>query len=1420
MQSRKSPFVNRKSQEGIALVITLILLSVTLVMAIAFLAISRRERGSVTTTEDTATAKFAADAALSSAEARIVSQILTTTNPYVFSLAVSTNYVNRNGFTNGSLNLENVNYDYYAPPGNGPLSAQDLQFNIANLYYDPRPPVYYSNDFRFYLDLNRNGLYDTNGWVTNKDNFGNGLGITSLEVGDPEWVGILEHPDQPHGPNNRFIARYCFIAVPANSLDLNYIHNQALSPFDSGNGLSLSDDDYLRNQNVGTWEINLAAFLTDLNTNIWDPQNPSGNEYQYLRPTGFPNAGVAFNDAFVLLTNRYAGSYPSQPSIQNLFGANADNALLNNGIDAYTRGLPQTTFDQNYNDSAFINNYWVGAENTNNFFTPDDLFNTNATVGFGIRLQNAGVNTVTAGGATGTAVSTYDRYTFYRMLSQLGTDTQPASGKVNLNYKNAQVTYDTADQVAYGAAAGSVALNITMVPNLETNFQNWNPQDFFTVAANQMLHAYTTEWFEAYPSNYVQTYYGITGYSYTNLNGLNVTNIQYLGQTNQIPSFGITNIPVYVNGAFVYSPAVNRILQLAANIYDASTSTSTVIDSNYPSVFRPIFDRVVERNSFLGGELFTNIYIRGYQYVQEPLPISEEPVLLAPPIELTALPVTRVAGFHTYSTNNVWGIPWIVGAKKGLPNFNGFELDNTFFIERELQFTRSDNTPGSTTRTFTTNQMYLMGVSNAFAMDDWNSYANPYNNKITVYAQDNLAVGMTNSAGFSIVNQFATNAGPAGNPGLAIQPWPAQLFTLPFGTNVTLIQNLSFFPSPPSTNGIYLYYANPNPVTYGGITFAGPCFIPSSLDPANYMDSGTPPLPQFGLMATNHLQAYMLETDLSGNVHILDYVQLGSMVSALNVNAAISDADENGLWSTNPYSSSTTPWGVVNQYNTSGIGGNVPGEDADGGGAGGTWATTPVPGLGGNFSVPAQQAFFSAFFSSANVAPYGGSFVTNIQLSIQAPFTPMREILQRYVFQANDPLVHYLSSDLNDIGDDTTNRVAISTVQTNGIKTIGMLSDRYLPWGALNPGALPTPTPVNQLRPAIIYFGNPPQAVSLDQNQFSFAYRDPLVWSPDNWDFPTNKYPNVGWLGRVHRGTPWQSVYLKSTNIWSLSGTANGTVNQGPATWEAWTGDLNADDAFNEIPAQDRLLFDIFTAAPDDDATRGQVSVNIGADDPDNMLAGLASWSALLSGTIAFATNNVNDNVLNYSPGYQSPSSVWQQGAPYFTVMTNQPMGAPPYPVTNSPMWQIVDGINSTRTNFADIDGLHGVFEHVGDILATPELSDAMPLLASGDASQLQYGVSDEMYEWLPQQMLGLMTVSGPPQNPPRYVVYCYGQTLKPAPDGIVTSGQFAGLCTNYQVQAESAERVVIQVVNSPTPANPNAAPHVVVQQYNALPPD
>src|SRR5208282_430230 len=236
--NRQSPIVNRQSKEGVALVITLILLSVVTFMAIAFLALSRRERSAVATVTDTASARLAADAALASAEAQVIANVLATTNPYNFSLLVSTNYINPEGYIPAlGINPTNVNY-IYAANGN-PLNSGDLLSNLANLFYSPRPPVFIptnsagANDFRFYLDLNRNGRDDPNGWVTNYGNAGNVLydasgNATSFQVGDPEWIGVLERPDAPYGPNNKFIARYAFIAVPVgNTLDLNAIHNQA-----------------------------------------------------------------------------------------------------------------------------------------------------------------------------------------------------------------------------------------------------------------------------------------------------------------------------------------------------------------------------------------------------------------------------------------------------------------------------------------------------------------------------------------------------------------------------------------------------------------------------------------------------------------------------------------------------------------------------------------------------------------------------------------------------------------------------------------------------------------------------------------------------------------------------------------------------------------------------------------------------------------------------------------------------------------------------------------------------------------------------------------------------------------------------------------------------------------------------------------
>ena len=69
--------------------------------------------------------------------------------------------------------------------------------------------------------------------------------------------------------------------------------------------MRVGNDGFLRNQGVGSWEINLAAFLTDLNTNEWDPITVSLTSYNYLAT---PNRGAGFEDSLALLKYRYGVS--------------------------------------------------------------------------------------------------------------------------------------------------------------------------------------------------------------------------------------------------------------------------------------------------------------------------------------------------------------------------------------------------------------------------------------------------------------------------------------------------------------------------------------------------------------------------------------------------------------------------------------------------------------------------------------------------------------------------------------------------------------------------------------------------------------------------------------------------------------------------------------------------------------------------------------------------------------------------------------------------------------------------------------------------------------------------------------------------------------------------------------------------------
>jgi len=93
---------------------------------------------------------------------------------------------------------------------------------------------------------------------------------------------------------------------------------------------------------------------------------------------------------------------------------------------------------------------------------------------------------------------------------------------------------------------------------------------------------------------------------------------------------------------------------------------------------------------------------------------------------------------------------------------------------------------------------------------------------------------------------------------------------------------------------------------------------------------------------------------------------------------------------------------------------------------------------------------------------------------------------------------------------------------------------------------------------------------------------------------------------------------------------------------------------------------------------------------------------------------------------------------------------------------------------------------------------------------QQQQALNDAAIERIPQQILGLLRLD----QTPRFVIYSYGQALKPAEHSIVTSGPYFGLCTNYQVTAEVATRAVVRIEGAPT------NPRVVIENYNVLPPE
>jgi hypothetical protein len=166
---------------------------------------------------------------------------------------------------------------------------------------------------------------------------------------------------------------------------------------------------------------------------------------------------------------------------------------------------------------------------------------------------------------------------------------------------------------------------------------------------------------------------------------------------------------------------------------------------------------------------------------------------------------------------------------------------------------------------------------------------------------------------------------------------------------------------------------------------------------------------------------------------------------------------------------------------------------------------------------------------------------------------------------------------------------------------------------------------------------------------------------------------------------------------------------------------------------------------------------------------------------------------------------------------------------------QIVNSINHARTNQFDIirnpdpnanrnmpyvpilrtntlaNRRADVFRTMGEIVSAPGLSVQSPFLNRSGA-QVQAVWTDKAVEYIPQQILSLVQ-----RDEPRFVVYSFGQSLKPAPRSLTTDPSFYHMCTNYQITGEVITKTTFRVEGQPR--NPQNPLRPVVEKYEILPP-
>jgi hypothetical protein len=704
------------------------------------------------------------------------------------------------------------------------------------------------------------------------------------------------------------------------------------------------------------------------------------------------------------------------------------------------------------------------------------------------------------------------------------------------------------------------------------------------------------------------------------------------------------------------------------NVYDSTTNRVDVNpgdDPAYPylpTIFRPIFyegprDQAGRRQ----------IFIISYSEVTSAdlAPGRSNPFIGSVPPHDLSDPQDLYDRGIVQPGHMVYNVPLVVGARKGLPSFDELAVDTQIQGARKLIYHRfGTSTDGPVTEI---DPVYLLAVTNVVGVQVWNPYAAAYPRPLQMQVWPDTSVLVTNLETGHLLN--------AVHQRLPVSPTNYPIITTWPGYNTVAPQS-SFLTPLGSPDASYVFMP-----TNSVYSFVSDCFI------VNGAPDRTPGMtnfhvPLFQLTVKTRLRYALVDTVAN---RLVDYVNLAAIYvtnlpQILMVNPDGSSPcgrtyspvySKGGMWCTNlPTSGSadrTMPFGVRMQIDVSrGVGYTGPVDWRD---------SLPDPIYGADHN-QAVDRFLAQFDLGTGFYPKVNTF--------HAPFQPFRNIHVLTLWQANDPLVHYTVSDLKNARD--------------------FPSPYYLD---VLPNALP-PTPFRTVNSRYGPWGGNPLGGSASTTKYDPTLKDPMAkvsGNPNDWAFPTNQMSGVSWLARVHRGTPWQTVYLKSaaTNL---------------STWVQWTGNdllvTNLGQLSTGLVPLAGTINDASLTQPTNDWRLASLLVSLlSTNDPRQLLSAnqthLSGWLGALDGMVVL-TNNLGD-------GQVPPAS---GGFASLLMASNSPQAA-----------MIAAAISSARSSQP-----HQRFQNPGDLLSTPELSSASPWLNTSSYLQLQFGLSDEAYEAIPSQLL------------------------------------------------------------------------------------